>query len=143
MTNRGFTMVEMMICVGILALVGSISLASYYSFRNQSSVSVASQTIAHVMRRAMIASEAMDGDSSWGVYVGANTVTLFKGPTYADRAASADRSFDVSGASITGLSEITFAKLTGYPSQTGTMTITGRGNTSATLSLNAKGAITY
>jgi prepilin-type N-terminal cleavage/methylation domain-containing protein len=142
-THAGFTLVEMLVALAILTLLAGISASVWYSFRTQSGTNAASATIVEVMQRAELASEAMDNDSAWGVHIASSTVTLFEGASYASRTTSADLSFDLAGATVSGLTDITFSKMTGYPQQTGTLTVTEPNGAGEAISIDATGAITY
>lgn len=123
MKRGGFTIIEILLAFGIIAVVGALSVPSYryYSVVNDLERSV--DQVKHTLRRAKLLSELNENDSGWGYHVSSGS--LYKGTTYAGR----DTDFDELQplpASVTpsGLSEVSFAALTGEPSATGAIILT-------------------
>lgn len=142
--KRGFTMIEVMLSLAIIGVLAGISAPIYQSFQVRNDLDIAAVTIAQSMRRAQVLSEAVDGDATWGVDVRSGSITVFKGATYAGR----DTTFDELSpmpTSITpsGFGGAVFAKFTGLPQTTGTITLTSNANETRTITINAKGTISY
>lgn len=140
---RGFTLIEALISVAAIALIAGIGIPVYLSFSTRNDLSLTATTLVQNYRRAQVLSEASDGDSSWGVRVASNTITLFKGASFATRDVIYDEenAFPVSITS-SGLTEVVFAKFTGLPLSIGTTTLTlvATGDT-RTVALNTYGTI--
>lgn len=144
MSNRGFTLVEMMLSVGILSLLAGLSLPVYQSFQNRNELDLNTQNLVSALRRAQTYARGMHGDSQWGVSVQSNTITLFKGTSYATRDTAYDETSAISASTATsGLTEIMFAKLSGAPATTGNVTLTSTNNDVRTVTINAKGMVSY
>lgn len=142
--SKGFTLIEMMLSVGILSLLAGLSLPVYQSFQNRNELDITTQSLASALRRAQTYSRGMNGDSQWGVAVQANTITLFKGSSYAARDTAYDESTAIAtSTSTSGSTEIMFTKLTGLPATTGSFTLTSINNDSRTVTINAKGMVSY
>src|SRR3990167_8395347 len=111
MKNAGFTMIELLLSISIIAIIAGMSAPIYQAFQVRNDLDIATVSIVQSLRRAQILSEAVDGDSSWGVKVQSGSIILFKGVNYATRDINFDEKFDVS-ASITpsGVSEVAFTK---------------------------------
>lgn len=141
---RAFTLLEVLLSLAAIAAIAGISLPIYQSFQVRNDLDVAATTIAESCRRAAVLAEASDGDTSWGVRIQSGGIALFKGASYAARDATFDEFFAVP-TSITpsGLSEIVFAKFTGMPMTTGTTTLTSSINETRTITVNAKGMVSY
>lgn len=141
---RAFTLLEVMLSLAAIAVIAGISLPVYQSFQVRNDMDIAATTIAQSCRRAAVLAQASDGDTSWGVRIQSGSITLFKGANYAARDATFDEFFSMP-TSITpsGLSEIVFAKFTGMPTATGTTTLTSSINENRTISINAKGMVSY
>jgi type II secretory pathway pseudopilin PulG len=143
--TKGFSLVEMIIIVGIiigmLLAVGGL----WHVFQTQNDVQISATTYAQALRRAQSLAESTRGDSDWGVVINASSVTIFQGVTYATRISSFDETYSFGTALIvTGLSEVDFTKFTGLPMMTGTTTISATGATaSKIININAKGNVTY
>jgi len=141
---RAFTLLEVMLSLAAIAVIAGISLPVYQSFQVRNDMDIAATTIAQSCRRAAVLAQASDGDTSWGVRIQSGSITLFKGASYVTRDATFDEFFSMP-TSITpsGLSEIVFAKFTGMPTATGTTTLTSSINENRTISINAKGMVSY
>ena len=142
--NRGFTMIEVMLSLAIIAVLAGISTPIYQSFQVRNDLDIAAVTIAQSMRRAQTLSEAIDGDTTWGVDVRSGSITVYKGASYIARDTTYDELFDMPG-SITpsGIGGSVFSKFTGLPQTTGTITLTSNANETRTITINSKGAVSY
>jgi prepilin-type N-terminal cleavage/methylation domain-containing protein len=139
-----FTLLEVLLSVAIVGVLTAISIPVSRNLLIKNDVDVAAVNVVQTLRRAQILSQASDGDTTWGVRIQVGSITLFKGESYAVRDADFDEIFDLPN-SITpsGLPEIVFAKLTGYPQITGTLTLTTSIGDVRSISINAKGTIEY
>ncbi len=142
--RRGFTLLEMLLSVAMIALITGMGAPIYQILQNRNNLEVAATSLAQGLRRASVLSRAMEGDSGWGVYVATSTITIFKGATYATRDVSADESFATSGGvSVTGTNEYRFTKFTGLPNTVGTTTFSSPNNETRVVALNTKGTVNY
>ena len=142
--STGFTLIEMMLSIALIAIIAGLSAPVYQSFQTRNDLDIVAVTIAHSLRRAQLLAQASDGDSSWGVAVQASGISLFKGISYVARDASYDEIFDLPGSlTPSGVSEIVFAKFTGLPQTTGTVTITSNTNEIRSITINQKGMVAY
>ncbi|MFC1598315.1 Tfp pilus assembly protein FimT/FimU [Patescibacteria group bacterium] len=140
----GFTLLEMLLTIAMVALLAGLSVPVYQSFQVKNDIDVAVNITAQTMRRAQALSRAMDGDTTWGIYVQSGTITMFQGASYGGRDATYDEDFDI--ASIiapSGLTEVVYDKLTGDPQSTGTLTLTSTASQTRTITINEKGTISY
>jgi len=139
----GFTLIEVLLSVAIIGLLVGLSLPVYLSFQNRNDVDIATQTIAETLRRGCAYSRAVQADSQWGVAILPTAITLFKGSSYASRDTTADETVTLPAvATVSGLTEVVFGKLSGTPTATGTITLTSPATTRS-ISLNAKGMVDY
>ena len=144
MMERGFTLIELLLSVTILTLLVGLSLPVYESFVRRNDLDVTTQTAVSMIRRAQTYARGVDEDSVWGVRFQASDISLFKGASYASRDASFDETLPLpSSVTISGTAEITFAKLSGTPSQTGTITLGSSTNDTRTVTVNAEGMVNY
>lgn len=142
--NTGFTLLEVLLSVAIIALLAGLGTPIYQSFQVRNDLDVATNTIAQSLRRAQVLSQAVDGDTSWGLSVQGGAVTLFRGVSYASRDASFDEVFDLPGSIIpSGVSEVVYEKFTGEPQTTGTVILTSNANETRNITINEKGTISY
>lgn len=144
MTQRGFTLLEVLLCVTILGLLAGLSLPVYASFTRRNDLDVATQQIVNALRRAEQYSRAVQGDSTWGVQVQSGQATLYKGTSYASRTSGFDETITIpSSITVSGGSDVQFAKLSGAPSATASYTLTSTVNDSRTVTVNAEGMVDY
>lgn len=146
MDNRGFTLIEMMLSVAIIGMLAGLALPVYQSFQQRNGLDFTAQSIADSLRRAQLYSRGSKNDSVWGVRIGMTTVTLFKGTSFASRDTSLDEvtSFSTLSLVVSGLNEVTFAKLSATPSTTGTTTLTATTtNDTRAVTLNSEGMVSY
>lgn len=140
---RGFTLIEMLLSVSILATLAALSLPVYQSFYNRNELDITAQNLASAFRRAQTYARAGHNDSQWGVEIQPAAITVFKGSTFGSRDTSYDEVTVMSGTSVGGLGEVLFDKLTGAPTSTGSVTLTSVNNETRTVTINAKGMVSY
>ncbi len=144
MSRRGgFTLLEVLLSISILALLAGLSLPVYQSFLARNDIDIAATTIANGLQRARLYAQTMQYDTTWGVSVQSNTMTLFKGANFAARDTAYDETYAIpSNITATGASEIVFAKVTATPSSTGAINLANTAQ-SRTISINARGMVEY
>jgi len=144
MSSRGFTLVEMLIVLALLGAIAAVGIPVYYTIQGRNDADVAVQSIALSLRRAQLLSEGSSGDSVWGVHMATGTVTVFRGASYASRATSFDEVNDLSPAiTASGVNDVTYSKVYGLPSATGTMLLTSKADGTRTITINTKGGVSY
>ena len=143
--TAGFTLLEVLLSVAILTMLTALSVPVYQSFLVRNDLSNNTEAVGSALRRAEQYSRGSKSDSTWGIKIQSNLVTLFKGSSYATRDATFDETVTLpttitaSGA----LSEVYFTKMVATPSTTGSFTLTSSTNDTRTISLNAEGLVTY
>lgn len=135
--KNGFSLIELIIVIAVILVLGTASAVFYSRFLNQNSVANASDSIVGELRKAQMYSMAGKQDSSWGVKWGSNTITLF-----ATRSASFDETVSVpSVVTITGFTQVIFAKPTGTPDVPTTGTISDSKGNTKTFTISSQGMI--
>ncbi len=141
---KGFTLLEVVLSIAILSLLAGIGAPIFQSFQTRNTLDIAAAEIAQNLRRAQALSQASDGDTTWGVAIQSGTITLFKGANFAGRDTGYDEPLDLpSSITPSGVSEIVFAKLTGLPQSTGTVTLISNTGETRSLIVNAQGAVNF
>lgn len=139
---RGFTLLEVLLSVGIITILTGIMLPVYRPFQTQNNLDVAAQIITQTLHRAQVLSQSGQSDARWGVFVQSGSVTLFQGVTYANRNTSFDELYEISTAIvISGTQEFVFTKLRGELSAGSASITLSTESQSRTLSVNNKGMI--
>lgn len=144
MKNDGVTLIEVLLSIAAITIIAGISVPIYQSFQVRNDLDIAATTVAQTLRRAQVLSQAVDGDTDWGILVRSGSITIFKGTSYAARDNSLDEVFEVP-TSITpsGVQEIVFSEFTGLPQPTGTITLTSNANETRDITINSKGTVSY
>ncbi|HEY5695319.1 MAG TPA: prepilin-type N-terminal cleavage/methylation domain-containing protein [Candidatus Saccharimonadales bacterium] len=145
MNKRGFTLIEVLLSVGVITLIAGITIPVYLAYANRNDLTEIQYAAASGLRRAATYSRAMNSDSQWGVAVANNAMTLFKGDSYSGRDTTYDESTPLpSTITVSGLTEIIFAKRTGLPNIIGTITLHSNAvNESKQITINGKGVVSY
>ena len=140
--TAGFTAIEILLVVSMLSVFTVAAVPALRTLVLQSDLENASAASAQAIRRAQFLSQAVDGDTSWGVSFSSGGAVIFQGESFAARNPAFDELETFSGAlTLTGLSEIVFTKFTGLPQQTGTITITAQDNATRIITIRGKGTI--
>ena len=138
---KGLTLIELLISVFIITLLGTLSVSFYSRFLTQNSIDDTVNRLAGSFRKAQIYSMMGRQNSSWSVNYGGtpNTITLYLGTPFAGHNTAFDEKFSVSSnISVTGVTDVNFAKRTGLPNTTGTTNIIGNGQTKQ-ITINSQG----
>jgi prepilin-type N-terminal cleavage/methylation domain-containing protein len=143
-SQRGFTLIEVLLSVTILAMLVGLSLPVYETFVRRNDLDLTAQATVSAIRRAEAYSRSVNQDSQWGIELVAPGITVFKGDTYATRDAAFDEIIMLPNSiSVSGISEIVFAKLSATPNATGTISFTTTTNDTRTITINGKGMVSY
>lgn len=126
--NKGFTMIEIMIVVGLLMIFGSLALVSFQVSRNTRDLTAATQNVLSVLRLAQARTLSGENDSVWGVHLEQNQIVLFRGPTFAGApfVEPYDLSSSIELVTIAlngGGSDVIFNRITGTTDQNGTFVL--------------------
>ena len=137
MRNQGFTFLELLLVISIISVIGAMSAIFYSRFLAQNAVSNTVEQLSSQLRKAQTYAMAGKQNSAWGVKFASNKITL-----YSASSAAFDENFAVSSnVSVTGFTQVLFARATGIPDSTPTITIT-QNDTTKTVTVNAQGMVT-
>jgi Tfp pilus assembly protein FimT len=144
---KGITMIELVIILGILAVLFAVTLPQFTKFReNQVLRSAVVETLSAVDKARAETLSSLNS-SEYGVHFQSDSVIIFKGQTFSAGTATNEIISIVAPASITnatlgGVSgtsgDTYFSRLSAAPSKTGTVTITAGGSTK-TITISATG----
>ncbi len=144
MRQGGFTLLELLLSVTIIGLITALSLPVYETFARRNDLDLTAQNVTAAIRRAQTYARGQNYDSTWGIKFQADNATLYRGTSYASRTAGFDEIVDIPDSiTASGLDDIQFAKMTGAPSSTGTLTLSSTTNDTRAITLNAKGMVSY
>ena len=131
--RNGFTLVELILVVAMMAVVGAMTAPFLQTFQTRSDLVTTADSITHQLRRAQQNAAAGQNGNGWGVFFnpGNKTMTLYYGTSYASR----DQSFDQIDSLPTAFTfstdfsdDIYFNVFSGQASASGTVTITDQNN---------------
>lgn len=142
-SGAGFTLIEVLLSITLIGIISGIGAIVYQQLQNRNDLDIAVGSVASSFRRAQALSQAIEGDTTWGVRINTGSIVLFQGASYATRVTSFDEVTNISSAIVgSGFVEVVFSKLTGLPQTNGVLTFTNS-NDSRTITLNAQGAVIY
>lgn len=148
--QKGFSLLELLIVIAILALILATVLPSFTNFRRSSLLNTETMNIVTLVNRARLLSVSAKNDTHYGIHFEAGKVVLFDA---AAAYSSTDPTNEVynapSGITISSIvvngggSDVLFDKITGETSNNATTTILVVGTTaSSTLIVRPTGVVT-
>lgn len=133
--SSGVTIIELLIVIFLISTIGLLSASFYSRFLTQNAVENTQNQLVSSFRKAQVYSMMGKQNGTWGVRYGSNKITL-----YLSGNTAFDENYDVnSNITVTDF-DITFAKITGLPSSSPTITISSGGN-SKTIDINSQGVV--
>lgn len=131
--KKSFTLVELLVIVGIFILLIAISFPAIRFFQKESDLNNSTEEVINTLRLAQSKALASEGASQWGVYFSTSTTphqyTLFQGENYSSRVTSSDEiyklplSVEFSDINLAGGQEVVFDRIVGSTSQSGNLSL--------------------
>ncbi len=146
-SERGFTFIEVLTAVAIIALLSTVSIVAFRNLYRASAERTAAIEVVNALRDARTKTLSAEDDTVYGVRIASTSVTRFVGDIYSMGSASNTVYVFEGGASAAGTLvqngvDIVFERLTGEPTATGTIYIRDIDNKSTTtITLSATGLI--
>lgn len=139
--RRGLTTIELILSVGIIAVLFAISAPVFRTFLLKNDLEVSFNVFNQDLYRAQSLARNGERDSNWGVRIQPGSVTLFMGSSYATRNTAFDEVYTIpSSMAVIGTNEYVYQKFSGLPSASGATTIQYAGE-SHTSTVNSKGMV--
>ena len=135
--NRGVTLIELLLVILIVSTIGLMSVSFYSRFLTQNAVDNSVNQLVASFRKAQTYSMMGKQNGVWGVR---HTLSPKKITLYLSGSSAFDEIYNVNDNITVTVFDITFAKITGLPSATPTITITG-GDNSKTITVNSQGVV--
>ncbi|MDP2864352.1 MAG: hypothetical protein Q8N73_01675 [bacterium] len=134
MSNKSFTLVELLVIVGILVVLTALAIPNFRFFERESDLNNSAQEIINTLRLAQNKTLASEGANSWGVFFATSTsphqYVLFQGSDYLSRATSSDEvrklptAIIISEINLSGdKKEVVFDRLTGTTNKSGSISL--------------------
>jgi prepilin-type N-terminal cleavage/methylation domain-containing protein len=139
--QKGFTFIELLLVMAIVLTLSVMSTVFFSRFLTQNSVANTVDQVIATLRKAQMYSMQGKQADSWSVNYSSNILTLYKGTNFVTRDASFDERFTIgSNVTISGFTTISFSRVTGIPTTSPTITISG-GNNNKTITINSQGVM--
>ena len=130
--SRGFTILELLLVIGLLTVLVALTLPVGLRFYQLQVVDETADSVTSLLVNAKMEARLGKHDRDHGVKFLPNLLVVFEGDSYVLRVTSEDQPFPLPpGTILSGMSsdEIRFAKVTGSPSATGTLSLSLYGET--------------
>jgi type II secretory pathway pseudopilin PulG len=142
--NEGFTTLEIMLVVALIAIVASATVGIYFTAKRRSDIDIATNVTVQYIRRAQTFSQSGKQDSQWSIHITSDEILLYKGDDYDLRDTNFDENYQFPASlTHTGLENISFTKIEGIPNITGQIYLEDSSNNISTISINSKGLVDY
>lgn len=136
---KGFTLIEMMVAIGILVIIFSIGSPFLINFSNNQETESAIEELVSVIRKAQEKSILAENDTSWGI-------DFFQLPKYflINKTLTIKEEYQILSNMIleTNNNNLFFEKLSGQPNQVTEIILTGV-NKRYKIDINLKGMVDY
>lgn len=145
--KTGFSLLEIVIVIGILGLITAFVISPFTNFRNTQLLRVSAEDVLSTLAKARTKTLAGHNDSAYGVHFESNRLVLFAGETYNQNSPyneviTIHPLINVSNISLTGGgSDLVFRRLTGAATKSGTVTLSLASDASVTkiITISASG----
>ena len=125
----GFTVIEILISVAVIAIIVLIIVSGIASFRRSADLNHASDGILAQFREARRRTVESRDASQWGMHIESSRTTLFKGATYSAGAADNEVFALPNTITASGLADVVFKRISGDTDNSGTLILTLGSNT--------------
>ena len=135
---RGITLLELLVVLGVLAIVATLLTGALAEFRTTSALGEAKSEIIGILRDARSRTIASRNNMQYGVHfdLAENIVALFEGDTYNAVSPSNEiyrlRASRITAIVLGGTSDVIFARLSGTASVSGTIVLSATRDSSKT-----------
>ena len=143
-SKTGFSLIEIMLALALIGVIGGLSAPLVRGFFQRTRLAADQNRIAQTLRHGQVLAESGKRDSPWGVRINNKEIILFAGKSYASRNEKFDQVYSLRPSfTVSGPDEFVFAKLSGRPDTTGTITLETAAGQSRSVSLNKIGTVSF
>ncbi len=141
--KSGFTLLEIILVVALLAISSGVVAPIYYSAKNSDDLINTRDSLISSLRRAQLLSMAVKNDETWGLKINNQEIIVFQGNDFFSRNQDYDEIVRINrNINVEGIDEIVFLKLSGRPSVSDDFILTSN-NKTIEISVNQLGIVDY
>ncbi len=140
---RGFTLVEMVLSVAIMAILIGLATPVYFSYQTNNEFGLATEAGVRSLRRAQLLAVNMEQDNNWGTYFSTSSITVYVGASFGSRNSNYDEPYSLPASVTSTVVDINFSKFTGEPVASTSITLSSDSGDRKIISVNAKGLVDY
>lgn len=141
MAHKGFTAIEVLLTLGIIAVTTGMTVPLYRTYQLRSDLDTAVEQARHALERAQVLARAGQNDSMWGY--AASEGVLFQGEAFTIREVDSDELYIVPGTvRVSGLPEVVFQRVTGEPVTTGEIVYEAGNGERRVITVTTEGTLT-
>ncbi len=141
--NKGFTLIEVIITLGIFSIISTFTLLASMDFWRSYSFRSERNLIVGILQKARSQSLSNINQSSHGVYIGTNQYVIFEGSTYSPTDPKNEVYESASAINHSGMTEVVYEQLSGKTSTTGGNLTLTYGVNQSIISTNNAGQINW
>ena len=147
-TKNGFTLMELVVVLGIIGFLISITFSIFSSFKNNESLNVSSGLVVEVLRQAKHSTIDSKNSNQYGVHFDSDSIVLYVGPVYSavsptNQIYRFSSDISVYSTNLNGSgNDVLFNKVTGDTNNNGTITLRSQtASTTKTITIYKTGLI--
>lgn len=144
--QKGFTLIEILIVITIVVMISGLLMVGFQNFASYQQFNQAAGDVEFTLKQTRLNARSALVDQPHGVHFSTNSITQFYGGTYVpgdpNNQVIQYELVTIDPYLTSGVDTIVFSKLTGIPSATGTVVISGtRFSASTTIKITDAGVI--
>ena len=143
---RGFTLIEILVVISMIALISGFIITGFQNFASFQQYNQAVGDVKFALNQSRVEARSAVGDEAHGVKISIDRITKFYGSTYSaidpNNEVIIYKLVTLQSNLTGGADEIIFSKLSGIPSATGTIMVSGtKFSASTTIQISDSGVI--
>jgi len=128
MLKRGFTLIEIIITISIIAILAAVAFVQYQTFQKSIELTTESEKLITTLQLARDNTISSEGGQQYGVHVESDKYTLFAGDTYSESANTNEVTelsddIEIYSINIAGGSDVIFERISGETTNSGSITL--------------------
>jgi prepilin-type N-terminal cleavage/methylation domain-containing protein len=128
-SQSGFTFIEILISIAILAIIATAIIGPFASFRNAQAIKNTSGSVVALLNQARVKTLSSENLLQYGVHLQSDRAILFSGTSYnagvsISEVVVSDSKVAISDIALAGGDDVVFDRLTGATDNYGTLVVT-------------------